>query len=304
MTAQVISFINMKGGVGKTTLCKEIGFHLSHPLKKKVLLIDVDPQINLTQAVFKYYGFAQSEDIAEQIRIRQGDDESVTRSSGSAEISVSTKSISKIFTGVTSSPAQKNEVIQKLDPNLSIIPGELGIEFITRNLNSNKIENGLFDFIRRYDLREEYDYILIDCPPTYSSYTAGALKPSNFYVIPVRPEEYSLLGVDMLLQVVDNIVSDNDLYFENKPLTNLGVLFTDIPKTPSKWTTDFMNDMRSSEFFESRGVNFFTNVFVHNEFIKKDMAYFIDDKKSEVTSKPNLRLIVSEMLERISIYGK
>ena len=67
--AEVISFINMKGGVGKTTLTKEIGFYLADQLKKKVLLIDIDPQINLTQSMFKYFNYAQSEQIAKRIKI-------------------------------------------------------------------------------------------------------------------------------------------------------------------------------------------------------------------------------------------
>lgn len=49
---KVISFINMKGGVSKTTLCKELGLYLFRKKKKKILFVDVDPQANLTQSLF------------------------------------------------------------------------------------------------------------------------------------------------------------------------------------------------------------------------------------------------------------
>ena len=60
---KVISFLNMKGGVGKTTLCKEVGFHLAKKRGYKVLFIYVDPQINLTQSLFKRYNYYQDKQI-------------------------------------------------------------------------------------------------------------------------------------------------------------------------------------------------------------------------------------------------
>lgn len=306
----------MKGGVGKTTLTKEIGYNLAHQRSKRVLLIDIDPQINLTQAVFGYYNFAQSEDIKKKIENLEAEDApkeempkhpekklNKNKAKRLKKIKVSTKSINHLFQGTTASSSEPSMIIQELDSNFSIIPGELGIEFITRNLNSNQIENGIFDFIRKNKLRDQFDFILIDCPPTYSSYTVGALKPSDYFIIPVHPEIYSLLGVDMLLNVVENVVKENDLYFDGKPLRDLGVIFTDIDKSPSKWTIDFMDDMRTSEALKQKGVTFFNNLFIHNESIKKDSSYFIDNSKAEATSKPNLQKIVTELLERIDDNG-
>ncbi len=55
MTAPVISFINMKGGVGKTTLCVGMGEYLANYLQKKILVIDIDPQFNATQSLMGHY---------------------------------------------------------------------------------------------------------------------------------------------------------------------------------------------------------------------------------------------------------
>ena len=58
---KVISFINMKGGVGKTTLCREIGYTLNKKFKKSILFIDIDPQANLTQSLFEKYNLLPSD---------------------------------------------------------------------------------------------------------------------------------------------------------------------------------------------------------------------------------------------------
>ena len=55
MTTPVISFINMKGGVGKTTLCVDIAEYLANFMDKKVLIIDIDPQFNATQSILSKY---------------------------------------------------------------------------------------------------------------------------------------------------------------------------------------------------------------------------------------------------------
>lgn len=51
----IISFLNMKGGVAKTTLCKEISYYLAEKMNKRILIIDIDPQSNCTQSFFEKY---------------------------------------------------------------------------------------------------------------------------------------------------------------------------------------------------------------------------------------------------------
>src|SRR5699024_4576828 len=65
----IVSFLNMKGGVGKTTLCKEIGYFLYKERKKKVLFIDVDPQANLTQSIFKRFGYKQKQESTKDVNL-------------------------------------------------------------------------------------------------------------------------------------------------------------------------------------------------------------------------------------------
>ncbi|WP_368252051.1 ParA family protein [Enterococcus sp. 2201sp1_2201st1_B8_2201SCRN_220225] len=306
---RVISVINMKGGVGKTTLTKEIGIHLSETKNKKVLLIDVDPQLNLTQAMFRVYGFAQSREIAQEIEmeisseVEEDEGEMIHKPSKNPELQISNASIEKIFSGTVSSAASLKDAIQPLTETLDLIPGELGIEFSLRNLNSGKLENGIHDFIKKNNLRSTYDYILIDCPPTYSSYTVAALKPSDLYLVPVKPEAYSILGLDMLLKVVEAVVDENSLYFESKPLNNLGLVFTDIPNTLSTGMEKMIKSIENSKALIDRGTYLFTTRFKRNEYLKNNIDYVIDYNKS-VQSQQNLELLVNEMIGRIDSLEK
>ncbi|MFP8915274.1 ParA family protein [Enterococcus innesii] len=285
---KVISFINMKGGVSKTTLCKELGLYLFRKKNKKILFVDVDPQANLTQSLFDKYQYSQKEMIYENEEVAS----KYTESNASIE--------NMINRGSTAGPSY-DDVVQCLDDQgLSIIPGELGIDFSLRNLNSSTLENSLYNFIRDNGLREKFDYILVDCPPTYSSYTVLALKPSDFYLIPVRPEAYSILGIDLLLQVVQYIQGEHDTFFAQKPLRNLGLIFTNIELTPSQGVENLIKEIKTSNTISEWGISIFDNYFDRNTQLPKDIGYFIVDSNSEI-SKRNLSLLADEFLNKIGL---
>lgn len=291
---KVLSFLNMKGGVGKTTLCKEVGFHLAKKRGKKVLFIDVDPQINLTQSIFKRYGFSQNKQI-------QVDMDGVLENENRTKVSEAT--IQSILSYSSVSPPKLSEAVQILDDDMSIIPGELGLEFSLRNLNSATLENGIYNFLDLYNLRERYDYILLDCPPTYSSYTVSALLPSDYFIIPVKPEGYSILGIDMLLEVVDLVIKEKNVYFKDKELHNLGVVFTDIKKSPSTGVINTLETIKNSENLLKQDLYFFEEPFIHNPHLPKEIDYFIEGSNSE-SSKINLDILVDELLERMRNIGE
>lgn len=283
---EVISFLNMKGGVGKTTLCKEVGFFLSKVNKKKVLLVDVDPQANLTQSLFKKYKIRHSY-------------ESLIKENSS--YSVCTATISNVFQPKKTAveETQINEVVLNLERNLSIIPGDLNTVFLERNGGGAESENALKNFIEDFNLCDKYDYILMDCPPTYSFYTTSALLASDFYLSPIHPDSYSILGIDLLHQVVERLKKIHRDRFKLREIYHLGVIFTNIPREGSLPTgiSNQMEDIKKSEKLADKEVIFFNNYFIKNSQMPKQIDYFIVDS-SNSTSYANLREIVKEITDK------
>lgn len=284
MHGNVVSFINMKGGVSKTTLCKELGIFLGLMKNKRILFVDVDPQANLTQGLFRKYGYRQANEIYESEELKN---KFITTDVG----------INRLIDSGNVKKANIYDVVLELEENISLIPGELGIDFTKRNLNSSELEGSLHKFINDNDLKSIYDFILIDCPPTYSSYITLALKASDAFIIPVRPESYSILGIDMLLKVVEHIENIHDIYFKDKPLRNLGVVFTNVKKTIPIGISNLIKEIRSSEIISDWNVNFFNTHFEFNSQIPKDIGYDIASSNSE-SSKQNMDILSEEFLNK------
>ncbi len=184
--ANVISVANQKGGVGKTTTVINIGASLG-AAEKKILIVDFDPQTNCTS------GFGLP---------RRGD----------------YPSIYDLITGKKSF----DEVVVKSElKNLSIIPGSIslaGAEVELANLEEGR-ENVLKVIIN--GVKDNYDYILIDCPPSLGLLTINALTASDELLIPIQAEYFAMEGVSELVRTVE-MVREN----LNPELTIRGVLLT------------------------------------------------------------------------------
>lgn len=280
----VISFLNMKGGVGKTTLCKEMGFYLSEQKGKRVLFIDVDPQANLTQSVFLKYKFKHDYEIS---------------NTENSKYKVCNCSINNVFNYSSMvSPSKRENAVLDITPNLSLIPGDLNTVFLERTLGGSDKENSIKNFIEDHNLESEYDYIFLDCPPTYSFYTTAALLSSDFYISPITPDSYSILGLDLLNKVVQKLKSVHRDRFKYRPIEQIGVIFSNIPNTPSTGMQSLIDNITSSEELMKVNTFFFQDYFLKNPQIYKQADYFIADSNSK-SSQMNLENIVSEFQERI-----
>lgn len=256
MKKNVISFINMKGGVGKTTLCKEMATYLAdtningREKPYKILLIDIDPQSNLTQSLDERYNLGIADAINKKEELKKKG-ESIT------EI---VPSIQNIFT-----PPEAGNIyecsIKQITDNLTIVPGELETIFLERS-KSSTTSNKLLDFIEDYKLRDKFDFIFIDCPPTYSIYTEMATFCSDFYFIPVVPDAYSSLGVNLLEKVMADIVKENrNTVFQNKKIKNLGVIFTRVDLKNKPKQQDHMDALKESDTVIENNIYIFKNEF-------------------------------------------
>lgn len=277
----VVSFLNMKGGVCKTTLCKEIALFLSEKFEKNVLVIDIDPQSNCTQSFFERFNIIDTEN-----------DEMLT---DKRDI----QSIEKIFSpsrGLLEKPSL-DKIILKLTDKLHIIPGELHTIFMERETGTGAAEQRLVNFIEENEIKEKYDYVFIDCPPTYSFYTIAALLASDFYLVPLVPDAYSLLGFNLLTEVTDAIVSAYKSNFKSKPLNNLGIIFTKIPpSTRSKTMGRNMEQIREAV----DGVDIFENYFIRmDKIITAPLSKFIFDRQ-DIDLIQNLEHICQEFIEKVA----
>jgi len=171
---QIISIINQKGGVGKTTTVINLAAGLSK-LNKKILVIDLDPQGNATTGL----GLSNVDDSSDTI---------YSVLNGSKEIS---------------------DVIKKTQfNNLNIITSNVdlsGLEVETAD-DSNRafiLKTKLTAFIN--NSRGSYDYVLIDCPPSLSLLTVMALVSSSSLLVPLQTEFFALEGLTQLMKTIERI---------------------------------------------------------------------------------------------------
>ena len=171
---KIISIINQKGGVGKTTTVINLASALSQQ-GKKILIIDLDPQGNATT------GFGLS----------------------------NTEQSDKTIYGILNGTMLISDVIKKTKfENLNIITSNVdlsGLEVETAGDNDRAFI--LKDKLTAYfnDSGEFYDYILIDCPPSLSLLTVMALVSSNSLLVPLQTEFFALEGLTQLMKTIDRI---------------------------------------------------------------------------------------------------
>lgn len=163
---KIIAFANQKGGVGKTTTCVNLSAYFA-AMGKKTLIVDLDPQGNATSAV----GVDKSADI---------------------------KSIYNIISGEN----YVEEVVVKTKiQNLDVIPSELnlaGAEIEMVQMDNREII--LKNILNR--LKNSYDFICVDCPPSLGLLTVNALTACDSVLIPIQCEFFALEGLSQLMNTV------------------------------------------------------------------------------------------------------
>ena len=256
-SGKVISFINMKGGVGKTTLTINIGKELAE-LGEKVLIIDMDPQFNATQSLLTYKiriqeqeeGQEQEEEGQEQQNIEQ----EIKSSEYYKNLSDNNETILQIF--ARSEVVEEKCLIKTISNNLDIVPGDLNLIKEISGDTAGKV-GVLYDYINTNKIKSIYNYILIDCPPTWSILTYASLYVSDYYVIPSKIDFYSLIGIKLLQNTIKETLGRDPLY--QRFLDNikcLGIIFTQTHKSIMA-EKDIKNNLKEN----IEDIDFFDNVF-------------------------------------------
>lgn len=201
MSAKVISFINMKGGVGKTTLTINVGNELAKK-GSKVLIVDMDPQFNATQSLLLHKirtTQIESDTIDEEVIVKQ----EINSSEDYKKLSQNKETVLQLFEKTNiDKPLSNPSLAQRISNNLYLIPGDLKLAKEISGDTAGKV-GVLVQHLQDNNILQEYDYVLIDCPPTWSILTHSSLFASDYYIIPSKVDLYSSIGIQLLEEQID-----------------------------------------------------------------------------------------------------
>lgn len=189
----VVSLINMKGGVGKTTLASQLA-HAADTDDYRVLAVDLDPQSNLSQSLMGSRNYVN--------HLREG-----------------LPTVAQIFDdyvgprgdSASPTPIDLDEIIVKkagywTDTSLDLIPSRLELSRTLKNPTGK--ERRLAKALSR--IADRYDLIVIDCAPTESILTDAAYFASRYVVVPVKPEFMATIGLPLLANSIREFQIEND----------------------------------------------------------------------------------------------
>lgn len=223
MSKNVIAFMNMKGGVGKTTICVNLAAQLAK-FGKKILVIDMDPQMNASQ-----YMLAPTE-----IEKAMNDKKTLYRLYKD-EVDMDLYSASII--GDEVEEADGDLIIEGVRQNLDLICGDLNM---TKVKEDGSNSDTLATYIEADGLKEKYDFIFIDCPPTQSVYTISAFKASDFYIVIIKPDYLSTIGLSLFMRMVKNYNKNRK---KPEQIKNLGIVANLTQKSSDNYHENKIQDI-------------------------------------------------------------
>ncbi|MCK9416696.1 MAG: AAA family ATPase [Candidatus Dojkabacteria bacterium] len=210
---EIFVIANQKGGVGKTTTVLNLGASLARK-GKKVLVIDLDPQANLSSGL----GFT-----------RQFDKNSWNEEDGAPykniyDVLINHVPLSKVF--VTTS-----------QENLFLVPSHLSlagaeIEMVNIIARETLLKKAISEF------NQDIDYILIDCPPSLSLLTINALTASDYLIIPIQCEYFALEGLGQLIQTTKLVKGIN-------PNLQIGGIVLTMFDSRTRLSSNVVDDVRA-----------------------------------------------------------
>jgi chromosome partitioning protein len=203
-----VAVVNMKGGVGKSTLTANLGWFCAYRKNQRVLLVDLDPQFNLSQYVMGTAGYEN------HVQSGKGTVLNVFEQVTPPSISGTTGKKRKLLRPKdVIAPVRKWTDGSKID----LLPSTLELSWTLKNPHSK--EHLLADLLNT--VRNDYDLVLIDCPPTESMLTTAAYLASDSVLVPVKPEYLSTIGLPLVVKSLEEFENT----YKNHSIDVLGIVF-------------------------------------------------------------------------------
>src|SRR3954452_21207954 len=210
--ARVMAVANQKGGVGKTTTAINLASSLAAN-DLKILLIDLDPQGNATTGL----GIPKTTEQQTTYQVLVGDTE------------LKDVIVPSSFDGLWIAPANRNLVAAN-------------VELVDHPERENQLRSKL------QDLRDEYHYVLIDCPPALDLLTINALVASDGVIVPIQCEFFALEGVSQLLDTIDRI---RDSFQHNLKIEGILLTMYDDRTTLARQVAGDLKEFFEDEVFKT-----------------------------------------------------
>lgn len=274
---KVISFVNMKGGVGKTTLAVNVADTINRRHGLSVLLVDLDPQFNATQCLF-----SGEEYVA---KLKGGHHTIVDIFDDNARIT-----FSPIVGQVSRQPTRLEDVAPwQVREGFDLIAGNLEIYRVEMAPGQGK-ELRLKRYLEKI-ASDKYDIVIIDTPPTPSHYMIAALLASSHFLVPVKPEPLSRVGIDLLQGVIRRCTENH-----GHEIACAGVVLT-LADIRTRVYKEALQILDADPYWKDRR---YKGILPHRTSIARDQGNQGLILDGEISGRTAVAQITSELLARLS----
>lgn len=277
--AITIALLNMKGGVGKTILAVNLAWYMHQYDSANVLLVDLDPQFNATQYVMDFKSFQAHRKSAGTI----------------ADLLTDPPRLDLRLKKIKKNPRAALHMIENTGgKRFDLLPAELSLAWVVKN--PAQMDYRLEKLLS--SIRDGYDYVFVDCAPTDSVLTTMALTASDYLLIPMRPDRFSILGFANLTETIKTFRSNCP---DPHQVKLLGVVFTQVIGN-SEVENDAMLEVQAAA--KKEGIHFFSSMLKFSRsFIRsvKDQTPIFQTLYAHKNSRRAAAKVAEELKARIAL---
>ncbi|HNQ90198.1 MAG TPA: ParA family protein [Verrucomicrobiota bacterium] len=236
-TPHVISFINLKGGVAKTTTTVAVAELLAKEHRKHVLVIDLDPQTNATINLIKEEQWKELDEAGRTLAQLFEDKVNFQLPAKFNVEEAIVRQVSTIDGGIAR--------LDLLPSSIKLIEIQERLPFVAIQGNYDKNPQDILK-VALQPVIDRYDFVLIDCPPSLGVVTKNGLKISTGYIIPTIPDIVSTWGIFQIVDNVDRFATDL-----GRPIRPMGIVATKVQGT-MELHSRVMRDLEAGRLFNGK----------------------------------------------------